>query len=68
MKSQVLVVFENATEFRPISFQEQVSAMRQLLTLFQREIHAMDQDCKKFERQYREFVDCHQSLLRSVAA
>ena len=67
MRSQMLVGFENISEFRPTSFQRRALVNKQLLTLLQREIHAMEQNCIKFERQYREFVGYHQNLLSSVA-
>ena len=57
MKSQMLVGFENVSEFRPTSFQRRTFVNKQLITQIQREIHAIEQDCIKFERQYREFVD-----------
>ena len=68
MKSQMLIVSENIQEFRPTQLQEQSFKRKQLLTLFQREIFKMKQECERFEIQYREFVNHHQNLMRSIAA
>ncbi len=67
MSAQMLVRFENKSDISATQFQEQTSVKKQMLILLQQEIHEVEQDYKRFERQYMEFVNDHQNLLGRVA-
>ena len=67
MSAQMLVRFENKSDISATQFQEQTSVNKQMLILLQQEIHEVEQDYKRFERQYMEFVNDHQNLLGRVA-